>query len=157
MKLEYIEQNGDEHTIDTDKCTKEELEEFAYNDVYDFVEVTAGQQINPSISDLAYSYAYDKYENILDKQTLINIINDVVQTLSWELLYLSMDEFTYKKVPKASWSVPTVEQGIDFIEADGVWNENILICSHCGNEPLCDIQGEYVFSSYCPHCGAIME
>lgn len=68
-----------------------------------------------------------------------------------------MDEFTYKKVPKASWSVPTVEQGIDFIEADGVWNENILVCSRCGNEPLYDIQGEYVFSNYCPHCGAIME
>ena len=53
--------------------------------------------------------------------------------------------------------MPTVEQGIDFIEADGVWNENVLVCSRCGNEPLYDIQGEYVFSSYCPHCGAIME
>lgn len=68
-----------------------------------------------------------------------------------------MGEFIYKKVAKASWSEPTVEDGIDFIEADGVWNENILVCSHCGNEPLCDIQGEYVFSSYCPHCGAIMK
>lgn len=82
MKLEYIEQNGDEHTTDTDKCTKEELEEFAYNDVYDYTEVTAGQQINPSISDLAYSYAYDKYESIFDNQDLDKIINDVVQTLS---------------------------------------------------------------------------
>ena len=82
MKLEYIEQNGDEHTTDADKCTKEELEAFAYNDVYDFIKMTAGQQINPFISDLAYSYAYDKYENILDKQTLINIVNDVLQKLS---------------------------------------------------------------------------
>lgn len=43
-----------------------------------------------------------------------------------------MGEFIYKKVAKASWSEPTVEDGIDFIEADGVWNKNILVCSHCG-------------------------
>lgn len=30
-------------------------------------------------------------------------------------------------------------------------------CSHCGSEPFVDWKGSYVFSKYCPNCGAKMD
>ena len=31
-----------------------------------------------------------------------------------------------------------------------------ISCSNCHKEPLLDTYGNYVFSNYCPHCGADM-
>ena len=81
MKLDWIEQNGDVHNIDTENCTMEELEQFAYDDVYDYTEVTSWENDKLSIGDIAFSYATDKYKDILDKQILTKIIDDVEGTL----------------------------------------------------------------------------
>lgn len=81
MKLDWIEQNGDVHNIDTENCTMEELEQFAYDDVYDYTEVTFWENDKLSIGDIAFSYATDKYKDILDKQILTKIIDDVEGTL----------------------------------------------------------------------------
>lgn len=81
MKLEYIEQNGDTHMIDTENCTQEELERFAFEDVYDYTEVTSWENDKLSIGDIAFSYATDKYKDVLDKEVLTKIIDDVEGTL----------------------------------------------------------------------------
>lgn len=81
MKLDWIEQNGDEHTIDTDNCTKEELECFAFDDVYDYTEVTSWENDKLSIGDIAFSYATDKYKDVLDKEVLTKLIDEIEGTL----------------------------------------------------------------------------
>ena len=57
---------------------------------------------------------------------------------------------------EAAWEGVTAYDafGGDYEAWQGHGNPIVMyLCSKCGHEPLCDGEGEYVLSEYCPYCG----
>lgn len=87
MLLEYTQDNGQIIKIETDTSTSEEIEEFIYNEIYDFTKVTlsslgkdpAKEEI--LIDNIANDHAYDNYKNLLSQDELDKIVDDITKTL----------------------------------------------------------------------------
>ena len=87
MLLEYTQDNGQIIKIETDTATSEEIEEFIYNEVYDFTEVTLfNLGKDPSkeeilIDSIANDHAYENYKNLLSQDELDKIVDDITKAL----------------------------------------------------------------------------